>query len=86
MITLLDFYADWCAPCKILEPFLQELQSTYPSINIIKVNIDTEKEKSEQYDINVIPTIIILDESNNFLSKIEGYDTKKLTNEIKKFI
>ena len=86
MITLLDFYADWCQPCKKLEPFLQELQSTYPSINITKVNIDTEKETSENYDINVIPTIIIIDESNKTLSKIEGYDTIKLTNEIKKFV
>jgi thioredoxin 1 len=86
MITLLDFYADWCVPCKKLEPFLQELQSTYPSINITKVNIDTEKEITEKYNINVIPTIIILDESNKTLSKIEGYDTIKLTNEIKKFV
>ena len=86
MITLLDFYADWCGPCKNFEPFLQELQSTYPSINITKVNIDTEKEITEKYDINVIPTIIILDESNKTLSKIEGYDTIKLTNEIKKFV
>lgn len=86
MITLLDFYADWCGPCKKLEPFLQELQSTYPSINITKVNIDTEKEITEKYNINVIPTIIILDESNKTLSKIEGYDTIKLTNEIKKFV
>lgn len=86
MITLLDFYADWCQPCKKLEPFLQELQSTYPNINITKVNIDTEKETSENYDINVIPTIIIIDESNKILSKVEGYDIKKLTNEVKKFI
>lgn len=86
MITLLDFYADWCGPCKKLEPFLQELQSTYPSINITKVNINTEKEITEKYNINVIPTIIILDESNKTLSKIEGYDTIKLTNEIKKFV
>ena len=86
MITLLDFYADWCQPCKKLEPFLQELQSTYPSINITKVNIDTEKETSENYDINVIPTIIIINESNKILSKVEGYDIKKLTNEVKKFI
>lgn len=86
MITLLDFYADWCGPCEKLEPFLQELQSTYPSINITKVNIDTEKEITEKYNINVIPTIIILDESNKTLSKIEGYDTRKLTDEIKKFV
>ena len=86
MITLLDFYADWCGPCKKLEPFLQELQSTYPSINITKVNIDMEKEITEKYDINVIPTIIILDETNKTLSKVEGYDTRKLTDEIKKFV
>jgi len=85
MITVIDFYANWCVPCKTLEPYLEEFQKMYSNINFIKINIDNEKEMAEKYNISVLPTIVIIDDTQKVLSTIEGFDLKKITNEIKKY-
>lgn len=58
--TLVDFYADWCGPCKALSPVLEELSNDYPNVNFVKVNVDNEEELAMQYRIMSIPAIFIL--------------------------
>jgi thioredoxin 1 len=56
--TLVDFYADWCGPCKVLSNNLQEFEKIYPNINIKKVNVDENDELVEKYKIRNVPSII----------------------------
>jgi thioredoxin len=56
---LVDFYADWCGPCKISSPILEELSKEYAGkINIYKVNIDQERELASLFNVQSIPTFL----------------------------
>lgn len=54
---LLHFYADWCGPCKMLEPLLKEIEN---DIEIVHINIDTNEDKAQEYGVMSIPTLILL--------------------------
>lgn len=59
--AILDFYADWCGPCKMLSPVLTELQKEYKGkIQIFKINTDKEKELSATFGIRSLPTIVFV--------------------------
>lgn len=85
MITIIDFYATWCIPCKKLDPYLEKFKEDYPNLTFIKVDIDKEKELTDKFDINAVPTIIIHNDNNEILAKIEGFNPNKLEEEIIKY-
>ena len=58
-ITLIDFYADWCGPCRALSPIIDEIAVEENDVTIGKVNVDTEKELALRYKVRSIPTMII---------------------------
>lgn len=55
--VLVDFYADWCGPCKMLAPLLEEIASGNPNVKIVKVNVDESPELANRYQINSIPSL-----------------------------
>lgn len=57
-ITLVDFYAPWCAPCKKMKPILEEVVREMPNIKIQKINVDENKGLSQDKKVNVLPTLI----------------------------
>ena len=58
--TLVDFYADWCGPCRMLKPILEEIEEEYgDKVNIVKINVDEYQELSAEYQIRSIPTLIL---------------------------
>lgn len=60
--AIIDFYADWCGPCKMVAPVLEELSAEYEGrIVIYKVNTDAEQELSAVFGIQSIPTILFID-------------------------
>jgi thioredoxin 1 len=56
--VVVDFYADWCGPCRVITPFLEEIQSE-KGIEMVKVNIDESPNIASQYDVMSIPTLAI---------------------------
>lgn len=59
--VLVDFYADWCGPCKMMAPVVSELAQEYEGVfKIGKLNVDQEAETAEKYRVMSIPTMIIL--------------------------
>lgn len=58
-IVIVDFYAVWCGPCKMMHPIMEQLKDLYSDIKIIKVNVDNHEELSRKYGIMSIPTIIL---------------------------
>lgn len=58
--VLVDFYADWCGPCKMAEPVLDELSNTYKDkITFVKVNVDEAGEVAGKYGVMSIPTTVL---------------------------
>ncbi len=56
--VFVDFYADWCGPCKMLGPVVEELANENPDVTFIKVNVDDTPEIAQRYGIMSIPTLI----------------------------
>ncbi|MCX5773902.1 MAG: thioredoxin [Fusobacteria bacterium] len=58
-VTLVDFYADWCGPCKMLGPILEQISGEMPNVNIIKVNVDNDQNLAMQFNVRSIPTMVL---------------------------
>lgn len=59
-LVLVDFYATWCQPCKMMHPVLKEVKDTLgDSIRIIKIDVDTHASLSMQYQIQSVPTLML---------------------------
>ena len=59
--AIIDFYANWCGPCKMVAPILEELQSEYgDKLNIFKVNTEEQQELSSMFGIQSIPSILFV--------------------------
>ena len=57
-ISIVDFYADWCGPCKIMEPILEEAAENIRNVKFGRVDIDKENELAQRFEVMSIPTLI----------------------------
>lgn len=70
--VLVDFYADWCGPCKMVAPVLEKIASERDDFDIVKINVDDNQDLAMKYAVMSIPTMILFKESKA-VSKIIGY-------------
>lgn len=62
-LTLVDFYADWCGPCKMLAPILQEVKSILKDeVRIIKINVDQHQDLAAEFMVRGVPTMLLFNE------------------------
>ena len=71
-VTFVDFYADWCGPCKMLAPVLEDVSLQYPDIEFVKVNVDENMDLAERFGIMSIPTVYIF-KDGEVIGKTGGY-------------
>ena len=74
--VLVDFYASWCAPCKMLNYTLEEIAEENPNITIGKVNIESNSALASEYDVMALPTLIVFHDGE-FHKASSGYAQKE---------
>lgn len=80
--VLVDFYADWCGPCKMAEPVLNELSEYYKDkLTIVKINVDENNQTPAKYGVMSIPTTILF-KSGNEIGRQVGFGGKQVFEEL----
>ena len=59
-LVLLDFYADWCGPCRMVAPILHEITDERPDVLVGKINVDNDPELAEAFGVYSIPTLVVM--------------------------
>ena len=75
-IILLDFYADWCGPCRMLSPVVDEFAEENPDFVVGKINVDKEPELSEEFGVSSIPMLVVM-KDGKILNKSLGAKSKQ---------
>lgn len=75
-LALVDFYADWCGPCKMVAPVIQEIAEERQDIAVGKINVDESYELAAKYNVSSIPTIILFNNGEE-INRIVGYRPKE---------
>lgn len=59
-LVLLDFYADWCGPCRMVSPLVNEIAEENPQYLVGKINVDQEPELAQAFGVSSIPTLVVM--------------------------
>ena len=59
-LVLLDFFADWCGPCRMVAPILHEIAEERPDVMVAKINVDDEEELAMEFGVYSIPTLVVM--------------------------
>ena len=70
-LTIVDFFATWCGPCRMLTPVLEELNEKQ-IVHVVKVDVDESIEMAKSFNVSVVPALFLL-KDKKVLSKKEGY-------------
>ena len=73
--VLLDFWATWCGPCRMVAPIVEEIAAENPDLTVGKINVDEEMELAVKFGIVSIPTLIVM-EKGEMVNKAIGYAPK----------
>lgn len=82
--AFVDFYAEWCAPCKVTEPIVHELAEEMKDIKFVKVDVDHNPNIGAQYSVFSIPTFLILKDGKPVSSFVGAMGKEGFIEEIKK--
>ena len=76
--VLLDLYADWCGPCKMIAPVLDELSAKYEGqVTFVKVNVDNDPEVAQRFGVMSIPTLITFKDGQK-VKQVAGFQPKPM--------
>ena len=74
--VLLDFWAPWCAPCRMVAPIIEEIAGERPDIKVGKINVDEQPELANKFSIMSIPTLVVM-KNGKIVQRVSGARPKK---------
>ena len=75
---LVDFNADWCGPCQMLKPVVEEFAEARTDVKVVSVNIDDEDELAEEYQVSSIPCLVVFEDGKEIRREVGVLSPKKL--------
>src|SRR5438105_13867947 len=80
--VLVDFWAHWCGPCRVVAPVLEEIAAERPDLRVVKLNVDENQQTAANYQVLSIPTMILFKAGQPVKTVIGAYPKKKLEQEL----
>ena len=80
--VLVDFWAPWCGPCRVVAPVLEEIAAEREDLRVVKLNVDENQQTAAQYGVLSIPTMILFKNGQAAKTIIGAYPKKKLEAEL----
>ncbi|XP_063962318.1 thioredoxin 1-like [Lytechinus pictus] len=84
-LAVIDFFAEWCGPCKMIAPKVKDLALAFASVKFGKVNVDDAEEVAQKYDVSAMPTFILFKDGQKF-DTIVGANEAKLKEGVEKLV
>ena len=81
--VLVDFYADWCGPCKMLSPIVDEVAKEMSEIKVVKVNVDEAQDLAMNYQVMSIPTLVVIKDGKEAKRSVGLIDKSEIKNLVK---
>ena len=78
--VLIDFYADWCGPCMMVSPIVEEIADEYPQYSVCKVNVDEEPLLAQKFGIMSIPALFVVKEGKITAENIGAIPKEEILN------
>ena len=76
--VLVDFYAEWCGPCRMTAPVIEEFAQNHPDFAVCKIDVDAEEDLAMEYNVVSIPTLILFKEGKVFARNLGAVSMSKL--------
>ena len=73
--VLIDFYADWCGPCRMVGPIVEEIAEEHPEYKVCKVNVDEEQELAAEFGVMSIPSLFVM-KNGEIVNRVMGAQPK----------
>ena len=82
--VLIDFYADWCGPCKMMGPVVEEIAEEHSDVKVVKINVDNAEDIAIKYQIMSIPTLVVVKDGQEVNRSIGLISKEKIEELIEK--
>ena len=80
--TLVDFWAPWCGPCRVLTPVLEEINGERDDLRVVSLNVDDNQQTAAQYEVMSIPTMILFKDGNMVGKMVGAMPKRKLLEQL----
>jgi thioredoxin 1 len=84
--VLVDFWAEWCGPCKMIAPILEEIAQEHPGLRIAKLNVDDNPDIARRYSVMSIPTLIVFRDGTEVARIVGAKGKAQLLQELSQFL